>query len=132
MAILTVPAPRELETLAAAYDLGPLGEARGIEAGTVNTSYALDLGGKRHFLRIYEEQGDDGARREASLLLHLARAGVPTPPPVAGRDGALVRTIAGKPCALFPWIDGDMLCQRAVTREAAEAVGAALARIHLA
>jgi homoserine kinase type II len=132
MAILTVPEPSELEALAAAYDLGDLRDARGIEAGTVNTSYALDLGGKRHFLRIYEEQGNAGARREADLLLHLAKSGVPTPAPIAGRDGALVRTISGKPCALFPWIDGDMLCQRAVSARDGEAVGEALARIHRA
>jgi homoserine kinase type II len=40
--------------------------------------------------------------------------------------------VAGKPAAIFPWVDGDMLCQRAVTPEAAFAVGAAVARIHLA
>jgi homoserine kinase type II len=132
MAILTVPGPEELQALASAYDLGPLHESRGIQAGTVNTSYALRLGEKRYFLRIYEEQAEDGARREAALLLHLSRAGVPTPPPLADKNGALTRAIAGKPCALFPWIDGDMLCQRAVQASDAEAVGEALARIHLA
>jgi homoserine kinase type II len=133
MAILTVPGPGELDALAAAYDLGDLRDARGIEAGTVNTSWALRLGGdRRFFLRIYEEQDASGAGREAALLLHLAGRGVPTPAPVAGRDGSLVRAIAGKPCALFPWIDGDMLCQRAVRPEVAAAVGEALARVHLA
>jgi homoserine kinase type II len=132
MAILTVPGDDELHALARAYDLGELRDNRGIEAGTVNTSYALDLAAGRYFLRIYEEQGHEGATREAALLEHLAAAGVPTPAPVRGRDGAFVRTVAGKPAALFPWVAGDMLCQRAVTAPAARQVGAALARVHRA
>ncbi len=136
MAILTTPTDEELALFVAAYPLGTLGtlrKAKGIEAGTVNTSYALELeDGRRCFLRIYEEQDAAGAAREALVLTHLAERGVPTPAPILGRDGAATRTIAGKPAALFPWIEGEMLCQRSVTPEAAETVGAALARIHLA
>ena len=133
MAILTTPTDEELAAFVAAYSLGSLRKARGIEAGTVNTSYALEVDpGERYFLRIYEEQDAAGAAREAVVLAHLAGHGVPTPAPIVGRDGAATRSIAGKPAALFPWVEGGMLCQRAVTTEAAETVGAALARIHLA
>jgi homoserine kinase type II len=136
VAILTKPAEGELEAFADAFDasLRPLHASEGIEAGTVNTSYSLLLGPTktRYFLRIYEEQETSGAEAEAALLLHLAEAGVATPCPVRARDGALVRTIARKPGVLFPWVDGDMLCQRAVRPEDARAVGAALARVHLA
>ena len=132
MAILTVPRDDELDILLSAYDLGPRKAARGIEAGTVNTSYALDLGAGRYFLRLYEEQDGAGAAAEALLLQHLAASGVRTPAPVVARDGTMVRLVAGKPAALFPWVAGDMLCLRAVTPAAARAVGAALARMHLA
>lgn len=132
MAILTRPSEDELESFAQAYARGPLAAAQGIEAGTVNTSMRLVLGADRYFLRIYEEQGLDGARREADLLVHLAARGVPTPRPLDAADGARVRVLAGKPAALFPWVDGDMLCQRAVTPEAARAVGEALGRVHAA
>jgi homoserine kinase type II len=132
MAILTVPSEAELKALVDAYDLGALDSAEGLEAGTVNTSYRLVLGGRRFFLRIYEEQGLEGAEQEAALLLHLAAAGVPTPTPEAGRDGARTRVVAGKPAALFPWVDGAMICTAGVTVEHAEAIGAALARVHLA
>ena len=132
MAILTVPRDDELDTLLSAYDLGPRNAARGIEAGTVNTSYALDLGAGRYFLRLYEEQDAAGAEGEARLLRHLAASGVKTPAPVVARDGTMVRLVAGKPAALFPWVDGAMLCLRAVTPAAAHEVGAALARMHLA
>jgi homoserine kinase type II len=132
MAILThIPEP-ELAAFAAGYQLGPLVSAKGIEAGTVNTSYALELGAGRYFVRIYEEQDAPGAAREARVLAHLAAAGVPTPGPLVGPDGARTGTLGGKPAALFPWVEGGMVCQRGVTPAAAEAVGAALARIHLA
>jgi len=132
MAILTVPRDEDLDAFVAAYDLGERRESRGIEAGTVNTSYALDLESGRYFLRLYEEQGREGAEAEAGLLLHLAARGVATPPPVRARDGAMVRTLAGKPAVLFPWVDGDMICQRGVTEAHARAVGEALARLHVA
>lgn len=136
MAILTVPSDDDLDAFLRAYDAGTSGisalrgGAVGIAAGTVNSSFALDLDGARHFLRIYEEQGEAGARSEAALLLHLAERGVATPAPLRARDGALVRVLAGKPAVLFPWVDGTMLCQRSVTEEAAAAVGEALARVH--
>ena len=132
MAILTVPRDQELDALVAAFDLGSRLGSRGIEAGTVNTSYALHLEAGRFFLRIYEEQGREGAEAEARLLRHLAASGVKTPAPMVARDGAMVRSVAGKPAAVFPWVDGEMLCLRAVTAGAAREVGAALARMHLA
>ena len=112
--------------------LGERIASRGIEAGTVNTSYALELASGRYFLRLYEEQEMAGAAREADLLAHLAASGVPTPAPIAGTDGAFVRLLEGRPAALFPWIDGDILCQKRVTPAAARIVGEALARIHVA
>ena len=132
MAILTVPREDELDALAKAYDLGAKRFARGIEAGTVNTSYVIELDAGRYFLRLYEEQDRAGAEAEAALLLHLAASGVLTPAPVVGRDGQAVRMVAGKPAALFPWVEGDMLCLPRVTPAAAETVGSALARVHLA
>ncbi|AKV01045.1 Homoserine kinase [Labilithrix luteola] len=130
MAIRTIPADADLQSFLSAYGRGSPSNVRGLEAGTVNTSYAVNLGDDRYFLRIYEEQGHDGAEREAALLFHLASNGVPTPAPIATPDGTLVRTLAGKPAALFPWVDGDMLCQRAVTPEAARITGASLAMVH--
>jgi len=132
MAILTVPRDEDFDALLAAYELGSRRLSKGIEAGTVNTSYALDLDAGRYFLRLYEEQGPAGAEAEARLLLHLAASGVPTPAPVRARDGTMVQTVAGKPAAIFPWVDGDMLCLRSVGVAAARDVGVALAKMHLA
>ena len=133
MAIRTPVSNEELATVVEGFGLPSLARARGVEAGTVNTSYALELvTGERLFLRLYEEQDALGARREAALLAHLASRGVRTPAPFVPADGSAIRLVAGKPAALFPWVDGTMLCQRAVTAEATFTVGAALAQIHLA
>lgn len=133
MAILTVPTNDEFSAFFRAYGaLGPGDDAvtRGVDAGTVNTSFAIEAGERRFFLRIYEAQDEAGARAEARLLAHLSARGIPTPEPLAALDGEVVRMLAGKPAALFPWIDGAMLCQKSVTPAAAEAVGRALARVH--
>lgn len=133
MAILTPLDVDAAARIGALYGLEVRG-TRGLLAGSVNSNYALELAGApgRVFLRIYEEQGAAAARREAVLLDGLARAGVPTPRPLARKDGGFVAEHAGKPVALFPWIAGEALCQARVTPEAARAVGAALARVHLA
>jgi homoserine kinase type II len=132
MAILTHACDDELREFIARFNLGTYRSSHGIEAGTVNTSYALDLGEQRYFLRLYEEQDGNGARAEAQLLHHLSRAGVPTPAPMPAIDGCIVHTLKGKPAVLFPWVNGDMVCTRSVTPHIGNNVGSALARMHLA
>jgi homoserine kinase type II len=46
-------------------------------------------------------------------------------------DGAGVGDFEGKAFAIFPWLDGEILCQGRVTQLACERLGAALARVHL-
>ncbi|MBL8613908.1 MAG: homoserine kinase, partial [Myxococcales bacterium] len=96
-----------------------------------NSSFVVHLaGGARAFLRVYEEQDHGGALREARLLEHLARRGARTPRPLATRRGELVVEARGKPCAVFPFVEGAMVCQRAVTPAHTEALGRELARLH--
>ncbi|MCC6554406.1 MAG: homoserine kinase [Polyangiaceae bacterium] len=136
---LHTPLPLEdARRIGALYGLEVEG-AQGILAGSVNSNYALRIAsGGRVFLRVYEEQGREAAAREAGLLEHLRAGGVPTPAPLRRRDagasaaGMSLAEHAGKPVALFPWVDGDALCQAAVTPDVARRVGAALARVHLA
>lgn len=105
----------------------------GILAGSVNSNYALALtNGSRAFLRVYEEQTCDAAAREAQRLEHLAARGVPTPRPLGRHDGGFLAEHAAKPVALFPWVDGEILCQARITPERARRVGEALARMHVA
>ncbi len=132
MAVLTRVEPAEAAALLEAYGRGALESLEGIPAGSVNSNFALRVGGNRLFLRIYEEQALEGARGETRMLDRLAAAGVPTPCPCRRADGELVSVVQGKPAALFPWIEGDMRCQAGVTSRHTRAVGEALARVHVA
>ena len=103
-----------------------------LSAGSVNSNFALTTtDGRRFFARLYEEQGRDGALAELGLVRALADAGVPVVQCLPRTDGAGVGDFGGKACAIFPWVDGEILCQGRVTAKACEELAAALARVHL-
>jgi homoserine kinase type II len=145
MAILTALDLPGAQAIGRRYGLTVV-EVRPILAGSVNSNYALlhsggerapsipsGAGGAQVFLRIYEEQDAQSARGEAALLDHLCAGGVRTPRPIATADGGdFISEHAGKPVALFPWCEGQGICQAGVTAEHARRVGEALARVHLA
>ncbi|MEO7111271.1 MAG: homoserine kinase [Polyangiaceae bacterium] len=119
------------------YEVFPLVELLPLAAGSVNSNFRIRAAEKDYFLRIYEEQDLAGARRDADTVAALALAGVATPSPIAKPDApesghAYVSDLAGKPAALFPWEDGEILCQARVTKAHVASVGASLAATHLA
>ena len=133
MAILTPLALVDVAALGHAYGRDIVA-MKGLLAGSVNSNFALEAAtGERLFLRVYEEQTVETAKREATLLAALARAGVPTPEPFFRTDGAgFISTVRDKPAALFPFIEGEILCQKRVTERAAREVGRSLAEVHAA
>lgn len=130
MALLT-PLPKPAaQKLVEHYGL-VLSEIEALRAGSVNSNFRLvDSTGRQFFLRIYEEQDEAGAAREVDLLGRLGARGVPTARPVPGPDGQWLREYAGKPVALFDWVDGTIVCQKQVTPERAARIGSALAEVH--
>jgi homoserine kinase type II len=108
-----------------------------ITAGSVNSSYRLESAtGDSYLARIYEEASRADAEGEAQLVERLAAAGIATPCPAPRLDGGGFTVLApspagGRPVALFPWRDGETLCQARVTPAATARVGEVLARIHL-
>jgi homoserine kinase type II len=108
-----------------------------ITAGSVNSSYRLESAtGESYLARIYEEASRADAEGEARLVERLAAAGIPTPCPASRLDGGgftvpAPSAVGGRPVALFPWRDGETLCQARVTPAATARVGEVLARIHL-
>lgn len=105
-----------------------------VAAGTLNSSHALTTSEGRVFLRICEHVGAAEAEIEARLLAHLAASGVPTPAPLALADGSssFVARHQGKPAIALQWIDGAIVCARAVVPAHAFGIGAALATVHAA
>jgi homoserine kinase type II len=133
MATFTALSETQIAQFLGAFAVGRLVSFAGVPAGSVNSNFEIRVAeNSRYFLRVYEEQGWEGAVSEAKMLEQLAALGVPTPAPIPRRDGSMVALLADKPAALFPWREGTMRCQRAVSPEDTWQVGAALARVHVA
>lgn len=125
MAVYTELTRADAERIARAHGLGEVRAVHGVLAGSVNSNFFVDAD-RRVFVRIYEEQTDEGLEYERALLAHLAALEVPR------RVAGPAMYVAGKPIGVFEVIDGEELCQRIVTEAHAHAVGAFLARAHLA
>lgn len=132
MAILTLLEEDDARRLGARFGLDVV-SMRLVPQGSVNTNAVVTArDGSSWFLRVYEEQTPETARHEAAVLTALAEGGVPTPTPLPLTDGrGAIAEHAGKPVAVFPFVAGEVVCQRRVTPERTAAVGAALARVHL-
>src|SRR5258708_5746133 len=132
MAVLTAITMDEVRALLAAHGLSELQGIEGVPAGSVNSNFAVEVRGRRLFLRIYEEQDVAGAERETAMVERLARAGVPTPAPLARWGGGQVSGGGGRAAALFPGGDGSIRCRAGVRRGDARRVGEALGKVHVA
>ncbi len=136
MATFTALSETDAAELAKAYALGDLRRVVAIPQGSVNSNFRLECERDGivtpYFLRVFEEQGLEGAEYDAALLRHLSERGVASPCPLTRTDGAALSTVAGKPASVFPFISGLSTCQRAVDTPRARSLGRALAGIHVA
>ncbi len=131
MAVYTEVEPGELRRFLAAYDLGELVALVGIREGVENTNFRLETTLGRFILTIYEKRVDPADLPFfLGLMLHLAEHGLPCPLPVRGRDGAMLRRLAGKPAAIVSFLEGKSV--RRIEPVHCAAVGGALASLHLA
>jgi homoserine kinase type II len=130
VALLTPLPLDEARALARGYGVS-LASIDALELGSVNSNFrATTADGTTLFARLYEESGVAGAQAELELLRALDAGGVPVAGPLPVVSGALP-VHAGKPFALFPWLEGEVLCLGRVTTEHCRSVGAALAKVHL-
>lgn len=128
MALLTALPFEAAAELVAGYGL-ELERVDALPDGSVNSNFCLRTrDGRRWFGRLFEEQGPEGAAGEARLAHELHSAGVPVVVPAQGPPSAH----AGKPFALYPWVEGEIACQARVTPGRCRALGSALAALHLA
>src|SRR5512137_1885720 len=125
----TVTAP-ELDAWLSRYAVGSLVEMQPIAAGIENTNYFVTTGKGRYVLTLYERLPAEELPFYLNLMAHLARAGVEVPAPEPDRTGALFSLLNGKPASLVTRIDGAPV--DTPLPEHCRAVGAALARLHLA
>lgn len=134
MAVYTEVAFAEAAALLHALDLGDLTELQGIKGGIENTNYFVtserDGATLQHVLTVFERLGFEQLPFYLHLMKHLAGQGIPVPDPAANASGEILHTIQGKPAAVVDRLRGHSELQPTVTH--CEAVGAVLARMHLA
>lgn len=131
MALLTELSLASAAPLLRRFGLDPT-SIEPLTAGSVNSNFrVLDSAGGVYFARLYEEQDHAGALREHALVAALDEAGVPVVRALEAADGSSLGDFQGKAFAVFPWLDGESLCQGRVTVAACAELGAALASVHL-
>jgi homoserine kinase type II len=131
MAVYTDITDEELAGLLADFDLGQALSLKGVAEGVENSNFLLETERGRFFLTVYER------RVQAcdlpfflELLRWLAEHGFPSARPVPDRNGELLKTVRGKPCAIVSFLSG--LSVRRPTAAHCREAGAGLAALHLA
>ncbi|MBC6416414.1 MAG: homoserine kinase [Rhodospirillales bacterium] len=131
MAVYTEVGGKALEAFLEPYALGSLTAAKGIAEGVENSNYRIETTRGRFILTLYEKRVQpEDLPFFIALMRHLVAAGVACPQPVAARDGAVLRRLAGRPAALFTFLSG--LSPQWVQNWHCAALGRALARLHRA
>lgn len=131
MAVYTAVSGPALEAFLAGYALGGVISLLPIAEGVENSNYLLRCDAGRFILTLFERRVDPAELPWfLGLMEHLATHGITCPQPVRGRDGEALRMLCGRPACLTTFVPGRW--PRRVTAAQCEAVGEALARLHLA
>lgn len=129
MAVYTNVSDQQLADFLSFYDLGAATSFKGIAEGVENTNFLLETEKGRYILTLYEKRvNKDDLPFFLKLIDHLAKGGISCPTPIADKEGATLRTCAGRPAALFTFLDGMSL--RCPTAHHCGAMGAAMAAFH--
>ena len=140
MAVYTQLGAETMAAIIAEFGVGPLVSAKGIAEGVSNSNWLIETEGPRSdgasgparfILTMYEKRLDlEDLPFFLGLLDHLAARGCPVPRTIHDSDGNAFRLHEGKALALIEFLPGVSVSDP--TPAQAEAVGAALAQIHLA
>jgi homoserine kinase type II len=131
VAVYTEVTDEELNAFIGTYEIGRVLSCKGIAEGVENTNYFLHTSDGSYILTLYEKRV-----READLpfflglMEHLARRGLTCPLPVRNKKGEALGRLAGRPAAIITFLEG--LSVRRPTARHCQAVGEALAQLHLA
>lgn len=131
MAVYTDVTEPEVAAFLERYELGGLLSYKGIAEGVENSNFLLRAEGGTFILTLYEKRVERADLPFfVDLMRHLADRGLSCPLPVEARDGETLGELAGRPAALFTFLEG--MWTRRPTVDHCRRVGEAMARMHLA
>jgi len=130
MAVYTEVSRDAAQALLARLNLGTLHGLEPCAGGIENTNYFCDSDAGRYVLTLFERLGADELPYYLHLMKHLAGRGIPVPAPHADADGEILHRVGDKPAALVDRLPGSPCLAPDIAH--CEAVGAMLARMHLA
>ena len=131
MAVYTQLGATALAEIITAFDVGTLVSAKGIAEGVSNSNWLIETDRARFILTMYEQRTDISELPFfLGLLDHLAANGCPVPRTIHDRQGQSHRFHQDKALALIEFLPGVSVNEPNPAQ--AHAVGAALARVHLA
>jgi homoserine kinase type II len=134
MAVYTEVPFADAAALLHRLDLGDLTDLRGIQGGIENTNYFVtsekDGATHEHVLTVFERLSFEQLPYYLHLMKHLAGKGIPVPAPASDAKGEVMHPLLGKPAAVVAKLSGRS--ELAPNAQHCEAVGAMLARMHLA
>ena len=130
MAVYTEVSREAAQALLDRLGLGALRALEPCPGGIENTNYFCDTGAGRYVLTLFERLGFDELPYYLHLMRHLAARGIAVPVPQADAAGEVLHRVCGRPAALVERLRGNACL--APDAAHCEAVGAMLARMHLA
>ena len=131
MAVYTDITDEELSGLLADFDLGSALSLKGVAEGVENSNFLLETEAGRYFLTVYERRVKaHDLPFFLELLRWIAGRGFPSATPIPDREGRLLKTVRGKPCAIVSFLSG--LAVRRPTAAHCREAGVGLAKLHLA
>lgn len=131
MAVYTSVSDTELNAFLDHYDAGEALSFKGIAEGVENSNYLLRTTKASYILTLYEKRvAEADLPFFLGLMVHLASHGMNCPLPIAANDGALYRTLNGRPAALISFLDGVSVAVPDVDH--CRQLGSALAQFHIA
>ncbi len=130
MAVYTEVSEQQLSAFVAEYPLGKALSYKGIAEGVENTNYLMRTEGGTFILTLYEKRVNrNDLPFFVGLMEHLSGRGLSCPLPVHTEDGRALGEVAGRPAAIFTFLEG--MWTRRPAADHCRAVGAAMARMHL-
>ena len=131
MAVYTHVSAEEISDFIKTYDVGDVVTFKGIAEGVENTNFILQTTTDSFILTLYEKRvNPDDLPFFLGLMDHLVQKGTNCAAPVRDRDGAILKTLCGRPAALIGFLKG--LSINKPEPEHCAQLGGEMARLHLA